>query len=97
MENVKSVPSFATIFTMYAVPDITLKPDGIGKIRVHDDSTESTYALGQLLSVKSVVFCTPCMKKTAKLIVAAPSFLIVNVGDCDVPLQVEPSGQFNQL
>jgi hypothetical protein len=82
MENVKSVPSFATNFTMYAMPDVTVKPDGIGKVRVHVDCTGSTYAFGegQLLVVKSVVFCTPCMKKTAKVIVAAPSFLMVSEG-----------------
>lgn len=36
-ENVKVVPSFATSFTMYATPDVTVNPVGTGKISVHED------------------------------------------------------------
>jgi len=79
MENVKIVPSFATNFTVYAIPDVTAKVDGTGKVRVHDDCTRS-WEEGQLLGVRSVVFFTPCMKKSAKVIVAMPSFLMVSVG-----------------
>jgi len=90
MENVKSVPSFATNFTIYAMPKVTVKPDGIGNVMVHVDCT---WREEQPLTVVDI----PFMKKSTKVMVAAPSFLIVSVGDCDDPLHVEPDGQFSQL
>jgi hypothetical protein len=54
MENVKSVPSFATNFTVYAMPKVTVKPDGIGNVTVHVDCT---WREEQPLTVVG----TPCM------------------------------------
>jgi hypothetical protein len=73
MENVKSVPSFATNFTIYAMPKVTVKPDGIGNVMVHVDCT---WREEQPLTVVDI----PFMKKSANVIGAAPSFLMVNMG-----------------
>jgi len=75
-ENVKIEPSFATIFTVYTMPEVTVKPVGIGNVTVHEDCTASTLGVGegQLLPttatthVTSVVFLMPAMKKSAKVI-----------------------------
>ena len=91
MENVKIVPSFATNFTVYAMPDVTVTPDGIGNVMVHVDCTSR----GEEQPV--TVVDIPFMKKSTKVMVAAPSFLIVSLGDCNDPPHVEPDGQFSQL
>ena len=61
-ENVKIVPSLATSFTVYAIPDVTVKPDGTGNVRVHDPWTDMEYGFGEaqlLPEVRSEVFFQP--------------------------------------
>jgi hypothetical protein len=91
-ENVKIVPSFATNFTVYAMPPplavkVEVNPDGTGNVSLHADCTASTYG-GFCEGHPAVVGCvlTPPMKKSAKVIGAAPSFLMVMLREPAVEL-----------
>jgi hypothetical protein len=93
-ENVKIVPSFATNFTVYATPCVTLSPDGTGSAMVHEDWTDRTYGLeGQLVNVKPLVDSNdPWMKKSESVNVEAPSFLTIIVRLPGDPLLQLPLG-----
>lgn len=60
-ENVKVVPSFATNFTVYATPEVTLNVV-TGNVMVHVDCTGRTYGglcEGQFVPNEGLVILTP--------------------------------------
>jgi hypothetical protein len=83
---VKIVPSFATNFIVYAMPPplevkVAVKLDGTGNVSWHDDWIPSEYGgfCEGHPAVELGCVLTPCMKKSAKVIGAAPSFLMIIV------------------